>query len=366
MTQENHEIESYWYELPHAAHSANKIPKSESLNITKLSETIQEAIKLFSLQSESFKEDSVMDYVLNRLISIKNITYFEDNVGNIGVTKSSTKLNNDEFYPCIVCHMDTAHEFVKKKEVIVTKEDNKTIISSPTGIGGDDLCGVYAALKLIEELPTLKVIFTVAEENGGIGADRFINNEKEFFNDIGYMIEIDRKGNSDLITDICGKICSKEFLQVIKPNIDKYGFKETYGITTDIDIFKDIVNISAINVSSGYYNPHSKDEIIVWEDLLHSIDFVKSCILSLGLKNYPHTRITSMHYNSPSKGMTYYDIEDECCCDISPGIDITCPICNPVKNLYYETCPNCGELLEDRLHTFNCKVCNCIFLKRYY
>jgi hypothetical protein len=37
-------------------------------------------------------------------------------------------------------------------------------LGKPTGIGGDDKCGVYACLELLKELPNLKAAFFVSEE----------------------------------------------------------------------------------------------------------------------------------------------------------------------------------------------------------
>src|SRR5574344_749334 len=50
-----------------------------------------------------------------------------------------------------VCHMDTVHKQIVKDLYVTYSIDNKDLIylSSPQGIGGDDRCGVYAAIYLI-------------------------------------------------------------------------------------------------------------------------------------------------------------------------------------------------------------------------
>jgi hypothetical protein len=41
---------------------------------------------------------------------------------------------------------------------------------APTGIGGDDKCGVFACLTLLKELPYVKAAFFVSEETGCHGS----------------------------------------------------------------------------------------------------------------------------------------------------------------------------------------------------
>jgi putative aminopeptidase FrvX len=45
-------------------------------------------------------------------------------------------------------------------------------LGNPTGIGGDDKCGVYACLELLKELPNLKAAFFVSEETGCHGSKK--------------------------------------------------------------------------------------------------------------------------------------------------------------------------------------------------
>ena len=50
----------------------------------------------------------------------------------------------------LTAHMDTVHK-EPVKQVVVEKHEGKTIVSSPQGIGGDDRCGVYMILEILEE-----------------------------------------------------------------------------------------------------------------------------------------------------------------------------------------------------------------------
>ncbi len=96
--------------------------------------------------------------------------YQIDEIGNIYVTKG--EISDQEFYPCVVAHTDTVHPIdsinIREEEL----KDSKGNLSfslkayndegNPTGIGGDDKCGVFACLQLLEEFDTIKVAFFVS------------------------------------------------------------------------------------------------------------------------------------------------------------------------------------------------------------
>ena len=74
---------------------------------------------------------------------------------------------------CLTAHMDTVHGEIVK-DYYVLKEDGKTIVSSPQGIGGDDRCGVYMIMKILEKTklrPT--ILFCEDEEVGCVGSRKF-------------------------------------------------------------------------------------------------------------------------------------------------------------------------------------------------
>ena len=67
----------------------------------------------------------------------------------------------------LVAHMDTVH---KERCRTIINVGNKT--SSPQGIGGDDRCGVYIIMNLINELKC-SVLLCEDEEKGTVGARNF-------------------------------------------------------------------------------------------------------------------------------------------------------------------------------------------------
>ena len=123
-----------------------------------------------------------------------------------------------------------------------------------------------------------------------------------FFDDVRFIIQPDRKGNSDLITSIgYSELCSEEFIEAIEP--EKWNYKEEGGLMTDVLTLKEKgLETSCINVSCGYYNPHSDEEITVKKDLLKCLLFVEHIIEDCtGV--YPHVQ-EDPYFNR-------YEFEDE-------------------------------------------------------
>ncbi len=360
---------------------------------------IQSMIDLFSIQSYSRAEAPMIKYIKSQLKGIKKLQYKQDNYGNILVTKGV--LYDNEFYPCVVAHMDTVHNFVENYHIKKEIKDNGTTklyaaglvskntfgvtqfepvntqkkVLGNTGIGGDDKCGIWLALKLLKELPKLKIVFTVEEEIGAIGASKV---DTAFFNDVGYLIEGDRKDNCDIITDIYGSsICSQEFLDTIFEPLVKYNYTENSGMLTDILAIKENnIELSAINVSVGYYNPHSSNEYIIVEDLLKATSFVKECIKELGYSKYEHVLYNDFKNTGVySKYFNWYDFDDydeqfgytkHCTCskhykNEGALIDLNCDVHNEILCKNSGFICSCGEELEARELSYNCPFCNKIY-----
>ena len=73
--------------------------------------------------------------------------------------------------------MDTVHkETVKDFYEYYDEENERHIISSPQGIGGDDRCGIYMILEILKT-HKCSVLFCEDEEAGGIGSEKFCKTE---------------------------------------------------------------------------------------------------------------------------------------------------------------------------------------------
>lgn len=238
---------------------------------------------VLSIQSESYQEWRMFAYIIRQLNEI-GCSYFVDE-GNIYVTKGDGHL-----YPCVVAHMDTVHEIGHDLTVIQVGENltgfNKYTMSQ-TGIGGDDKVGVFIALECLRYFNNIKAVFFVAEE---VGCDGSYDALLEFFNDVSYVLQCDRQGNSDFITTASGvELSCKEFKKQVKPIIKSWGYKFSHGYMTDVMALKEIgLDVCAANISCGYYNPHRKDEFVNIPDVIVCLEMVMRLITSIPEKRYEH------------------------------------------------------------------------------
>lgn len=226
----------------------------------------------------------------------------EVNGGNVYVVKGRPTPNG---YPCIVSHTDTVHDIIPDAHYSVGYDEKNRIIYAYdyskrnfTGIGGDDKVGIYIALAAIRDFPSMKACFFRDEEIGCIGSGLA---ELSFFSDCMYILQCDRRGNSDFVNSIGGvDISSKEFQDDVEPIIKKYKYSFHPGGTTDVGkLTSRKVGVSCANMSCGYHNPHSTDEIVDVDDVNDTKDMVYE-IFSKLTRKYPHTAKESVSY-----GKTY-------------------------------------------------------------
>ena len=164
----------------------------------------------------------------------------------------------------LIAHLDTVH---KTLPTIICYSKDGDHMMSPQGIGGDDRCGVYIILSLLAKLPFKPyVLFTMDEEVGGIGAKAFIDYMMEHdIPDLKYIVEYDRKGDDDCVFYGCG---NQDFVDFV----ESFGFKEAYGTFSDISVIAPELSVAAVNLSSGYYNPHTEHEYVSFKDMNRIIE----------------------------------------------------------------------------------------------
>lgn len=161
----------------------------------------------------------------------------------------------------LVAHLDTVHE--TKPKMIMVAED-KDVILSPDGIGGDDRCGVYMIFEVIKKY-NCSVLFCEDEEIGCVGAHKFTKSKVAQSLDFNYIIEFDRKGKNDAVFYDCDNVEFEHFIT------EKF-YKAEYGTFSDISIIAPYLGVAAVNLSCGYYNAHTKNEYIVISEMQASIN----------------------------------------------------------------------------------------------
>lgn len=263
--------------------------------------------QLFCIHSKSGKEGKIRKFIWNWVRQTVPDAKIEcDKPGNLYVTKGKS-----DTYPCIVAHMDQVQER-HSKDFIAYEAEDIIIGFSPKhkeqqGLGADDKCGLWIGLKCLQKFDCLKLAFFVGEEVGCKGSGLA---NMAFFDDCRFVIEPDRKGSEDLITQIgWTPLCSDDFLKDI--GFKKFGYKETDGMMTDIEALKDHgLLLSCINVSCGYYKPHSNEEFVYKPALLNCFAFVEH-IIKTCTKVYPHIDNTAYYEKQNYYGDIYDDYYSE-------------------------------------------------------
>ncbi|MFV0587541.1 hypothetical protein [Bacteroides reticulotermitis] len=246
--------------------------------------------ELYSISSPSRKEKRMRKFICDRLKQ-QGIKFKVDKTGNVYAVKGSS-----ETYPCVVAHLDEVHLSHTKGFTVMPTDDVIFGFDIRTnkycGIGADDKNGIWICLKCLEEFDVLKCAFFVGEEVGCYGSSRA---DMSFFENCRYVLQCDRKGNSDLIRWAgATELCSDEFIAAI--DFSSYGYKVTNGMMTDVLALKQHeLAVSCVNISCGYYNPHSDTELTRWSYLNKCLEFVRNIIRNC-TEVYLHTHTPVVRY----------------------------------------------------------------------
>ena len=214
------------------------------------------------------------------------------------------KGKGDEGEILVTAHMDTVHKEVCRK-VYVNKKKGKTIIKSPQGIGGDDRCGVYIILRLLENGHRPSVLFCEEEEKGGIGSGFFC--ETKYIDEVAEMrfaIELDRANANDAVYYDDD---NEEFKDAV---YKATGYVEEWGSFSDISVVCPSAGISGVNLSCGYYKAHTVKEYVVFEEMENTIKATEKLLkVKEGFKYTPVIWDTSYGtgYNYYGYSKTYKD-----------------------------------------------------------
>lgn len=296
--------------------------------------------QLYLITHPSRQEHRMITFIINFIKNIKGIYIELDHYGNLFVTKNTT---NPDTYVCIVAHTDEILHYNALKEILFKKDivfAKSTKDSKQCGLGADNSNGIYIALHLLQVLSDIKVCFTVEEEIGGIGAEEASNNT-EFFIDVRYLLQADRRGKSDMITTTNGiEIASKEFISDLKPIMEEYKYSQNIGTFTDVGILCEELYLCGLNISCGYYNEHRHTEYTNTKELENCLNFIKKIILTLNSTTYPlvinrsYKRYKHSDYYNYS---SYYDWED----DYPQSKSMQLSKNNPCNSCQHFDCQNC-------------------------
>ena len=264
--------------------------------------------EVLSVPTKTYKEDLMVRYICEWLEK-NNIEYYLDDYSNVYATKG--QIADGQYYPLVLCHTDTVHEIdvinIREQQLPNAQGETKLSLQAfndngqPTGIGGDDKCGVFACLTLLKEIPVLKAAFFVSEETGCHGSKKA---DKNFLQDVGYGIQFDAPENW-MISEVCsGEILfdrQSEFFEkvdkVLSEGMVKSDMLYMNHPYTDVYALRNGFDFSCINFSIGYYNYHTKYEYVVVEDVFNGINMGKKMIEDLGCNLYYKKKNDTKRHN---------------------------------------------------------------------
>lgn len=168
----------------------------------------------------------------------------------------------------LVAHLDTVREEGRPKVTLLWDRE-ANIMFCPGYPGFDDKAGVYTIITLIQKGLRPHIIFTTDEESTAAGAVA-LSKMRQPFNDLRYLIEIDRQGKDEYTT-----------YDLTYPSFDKhissFGFRKVRGLFSDISIIAPSWQIAAANISCGYINEHTLAETlnVTWlEDTVKKLETI--------------------------------------------------------------------------------------------
>lgn len=201
---------------------------------------------------------------LKREIAKRGAAFVQDTAGNLLVTKGVA----DE-YPCLASHIDQVRHHTHPKDFRCIESGGVVMgwsdkIKQQCGLGADDKNGIYICLNALERFDVLKVAFFADEEIGCVGSSQA---DMSFFDDVRFVIEPDRMHGNDFISFMSGlQVCSDDFIEDSCYSL--FGYKTEQGSVTDVlTLLENGLEVSCLNLSCGYYNPHTDQEVTVLAEL---------------------------------------------------------------------------------------------------
>lgn len=231
---------------------------------------------LYGINSKSGHEAQIKEFFMAQIAGL-DLVVEEDSFGNIFITKGVAGS-----YPCVTAHLDEVH--VPTERNIVVEGDMIYAVDSQgerVGIGADDKNGLWIINHLLHAKPVLKVALFVQEERDGemVGCRGSRDCSLDFFNDVRYVLAVDRKGDSDVVTVGKGdiRLCDDAMFPVAV--LQRYGYECVSGGRTDVVALKERgLQAPCCNIGCGYYNAHKTDEYTVFSHVEKALAFVSELI----------------------------------------------------------------------------------------
>ena len=243
-------------------------------------------IKLEQLYGKNdIPEKNVISYLRQRNPRLKMDLY-----GNLYLINPWT--------PILNAHMDTVQGKSDTKWCTKKLKLKKDKISAKNCIiWWDDKCWIAIAMQLYEEMwDKISLLFTRQEEVWCLGIKEFVKNQNnlELLKQAPYALTLDRRWSWDIIWE-SNWYCSKEFEDRIHEITKPYWYKPEHWLCSDANTISSYINV--VNLSVGYYNPHTNKEYIDCKDMINAMEAVREII---------NTIKPTEKFPSPDEWKVYY------------------------------------------------------------
>jgi putative aminopeptidase FrvX len=263
--------------------------------------------EVLSIPTYSQDEKLMIEY-LQKVLTEKGYQHYTDEHGNIYATKGES-----QNYPCFIAHTDTVHKVNLNLTVVEGYQKGETILKGvdcvtgkPTGIGGDDKCGVFLALEMLDTLPNVKVAFFVSEEIGCRGSQHA---DPEFFKNVGYAIQYDSPEGDSMSLTLMGRYLfnqKSEFADKVTGLIKEHGISDwAYHPYTDAWQIVEKFDIACLNLAAGYYQYHTANEYVVVDDVENGYQLGLKLVEVLGENKYSNKKEERSYLLNDGYGSQY-------------------------------------------------------------
>ena len=265
--------------------AVNDLIKKEKVQVLMPHDAKELLKELYLFRSYSGFEEPLRCGIMNYLDKL-NVPYINYNGNILGF--------NHPGKPLFSAHMDmvnTESWKLKGQENAVTDAvftiDDKACLrlyrgpqkdGHQTSLGADDKNGIWVILMLLREGFEINFAFCHSEEVGGIGSSQIIADKEcaQFVETCKFGIIIDRRNAGDII-GYDNKYCMAldDRLEAFS-NEQGFGYKCARGSVSDADKFSTL--IECVNLSCGYYEPHTSREYTNLNELWNTFQFCKKIL----------------------------------------------------------------------------------------
>lgn len=220
------------------------------------------------------ESDTESDFV-NKYI----ITPYGDKAELLGPMRNVVITIGDGSTTLFSCHTDTVHSKPGFQEVNFDANIGHAYKSDGECLGADDTTGVWLMLEMIDAGVPGTYVFHRGEERGGIGSRWLQHNKPEWLRRFKRAVAFDRKGEDSVISSQRGRpCCSEVFAKALAAQLGPEWKPDPTGSFTDTANYTALIP-ECTNLSIGYYDQHTKDEMqnidfaLALRDLVITVDW---------------------------------------------------------------------------------------------